>query len=269
MSRFDDALKRWVTKAMTGALTQSELARALMELRTAADADFPTFETLFGQMRKSLVKYYGKGTAKKRISYSHIGVGVFTLADVHAKLRAELDRRIMANADLIKINREQAIDKTLQRFAGWATSIPPTGVGGTTYTAIKSDLAKPAKQLRYEVRRREIDQGHKLMQSISSIIAESGGAIAYQWHSHWRQPGYDYRPDHKERDGRVYAIRNSWAHAAGLINKGDGWTDEMTQPAEEVYCQCDAVYLYALRDLPSAMLTEKGKRALEEVRRAS
>lgn len=54
---------------------------------------------------------------------------------------------------------------------------------------------------------------------------------------------------------------------AGLMKKGpDGYYDEITSVGEEVYCRCAAQFLYALRDLPEAMLTIKGKDELERVR---
>ena len=54
------------------------------------------------------------------------------------------------------------------------------------------------------------------------------------------------------------------------MNKGDGYTDEMTKPGEEVFCRCYVTYLYDLADLPSDMLTQKGKNQVErakEIRR--
>jgi hypothetical protein len=50
----------------------------------------------------------------------------------------------------------------------------------------------------YEARRVMIDQNHKLIANIDNVIATSNNAIAAEWHSHWRQAGYDYREDHKE-----------------------------------------------------------------------
>jgi hypothetical protein len=49
---------------------------------------------------------------------------------------------------------------------------------------------------------------------------------------------------------------------AGLMNKGAGYTDEMTKPGEEVFCRCAMQFVYALRDLPPEMLTHKGETAL-------
>ncbi len=38
----------------------------------------------------------------------------------------------------------------------------------------------------------------------------------------------------------------------------DGYADEITEPFEETGCQCSYEYIYHLRDLPEAMLTEHG-----------
>jgi hypothetical protein len=42
----------------------------------------------------------------------------------------------------------------------------------------------------------------------------------------------------------------------------DGYTDQITQPAEEVNCRCYYEYIYNLADLPDEMLTEKGRKDL-------
>ncbi|WP_249206361.1 hypothetical protein [Burkholderia multivorans] len=188
------------------------------------------------------------------------------MASSARRLRPELDKRVRASVDLIKLNRERAVEQMLQRFAGWTSSIPDGGSRAIEKPEVREDIAKSVRQLRYEERRVSIDQGHKLMSSINAVIAEQTQAIAMMWRSHWRQAGYDYRPDHKERDKRFYVVRGSWALQQGLITKGDGYLDEITQPAEEPFCRCYGVYVNNLRDLPPEMLTEKGRRALEETR---
>ena len=115
-------------------------------------------------------------------------------------------------------------------------------------------------------RRVIIDQGHKLASSINAVVAEEGGAIAGIWHSHYRQPNYNYREDHKERDDLVYLMRSSWARDEGLVKAGPaGYADDITQPGEEINCRCFWEYIYNLRDLPSDMLTAKGESALAGV----
>jgi hypothetical protein len=191
----------------------------------------------------------------------------FTLERLKPFARAELDKRIQASAGLIKINREQAIDKTLQRFSGWATSIPDQGSRVVDKPEVKEHIAKPIQQVKYEARRVSIDQGAKLVAAVNEVVATQGGVIAYRWRSHWKRAGYDYREDHKERDQQIYLIRDSWAKQDGLVKAGSaGYYDEITAAAQEPFCQCYVVALYALRELPEEMLTERGKKLLDETR---
>ena len=176
----------------------------------------------------------------------------------------------MASAQLIKLNRQQSIAKTLQRFSGWATSIPAGGSKAVDKPEVRDDLKKALRSLPYEERRVAIDQGHKLVATINDLVAVEGGAIAGEWHSNFRQPGYDARPDHKERDGGVYLIRGNWASAQGLVKPGPaGWSDSITQPAEEPFCRCQFHYIYSLRRLPEGMLTAKGRAALQTAQRVA
>jgi len=188
----------------------------------------------------------------------------FTLEKVKPKIRAELDRRIMASANLIKLNRAAAIEKTLQRFSGWATSIPDGGSRSVDKLDVKDNIRKSLASLQYEERRVAIDQGHKFVSSLNNIIAVDAGAIAGKWKSNWKQAGYNYRKDHKERDQKIYLIRNNWAKEKGLVKVGpDGYMDDITMPGEEVFCSCKYIYLYNLRDLPDNMLTNAGKEVIK------
>jgi hypothetical protein len=240
------------------------------ELRAAAERSLISAASLEQQLRDGLAAIYRRMVDEGGVIKYNPGVERFTLEKIKPALRAELDRRIMASADLIKLNRAQAIDKTLQRFQGWSTSIPPGGVSGETRAEVKKTIRKSLGALPFEERRVLIDQGHKLVSSINDIIASDGGAIAGEWRSHYRQSGYDYREDHKERDSKVYLIRDSWAHRAGLVKKGGRpFVDEIEAPAQLPFCRCFYVYKYALRDLPEEMLTAKGKTSLNAVRSAA
>ncbi len=195
----------------------------------------------------------------------HPGVAKFGIEQVQPRLRTLLQSRILASADLIKLNREQAMETTLRRFSGWASSQPP---GGAPVDAreVKTHIAKTMQQSSYEERRMLIDQGHKLSAAINQTIAEGNGAIAAEW-NHVHSKNYDARPEHVARDGRIYLIRDSWAHEKGLVKPGkNGYTDEITQPAYEPYCRCTYHYYYALSKLPPDMLTNKGRDLLEQPR---
>ena len=217
------------------------------------------------QLREALAAIYKRLVDQGGAIKHHPGVSRFRLERLRNDLRLELDKRIMASADLIKLNREQAKAKTLQRFSGWATSIPKGGSDQVDKNAEKANIKKALGSLPFEERRVLIDQGHKLTASINEVIARDNNAIALRWVSHWRQAGYNYRVDHKERDGHVYLLRTSWARTAGLIKPGEaGYYDEVTAVGEEPFCRCYATYIYNLRDLPDDMLTQKGTKALAE-----
>jgi len=216
------------------------------------------------RLREALTQVYKRITGPGALS-RHVGADPNLIARLAPRLRNELDRRIMTARDLIRFHREEAINRTLRRFAGWGTSIPPGGTSNEARASKKMEIKKALASLPFEERRVIIDQQQKLTAAFHSIIATEGGAIAGEWHSHWRAPGYDYRPDHKERDGKVYAIKGCSAHAAGLMNRGSGFTEDMSAPTQEPNCRCSMTYYYNLRQLPPSMLTIKGRAALLEV----
>jgi hypothetical protein len=246
--------------------SQKRIDGWLAKLRAAACAQMMPERQMQAQLRKAMEAIYRRLVLQGQVwKYQEDSVSKFTLANVKPKLRAELDRRIAASADLIRLNREAAIQKTLQRFSGWSTSIPKGGTLAPGKGAAAMDIRKGMAQLGFVERRVMIDQGHKLVSAINDIVATDGGAIAAIWRSNWRQKNYDYREDHKERDEHVYLIRDSWAHKAGLVKPGKvGYTDQITQPGEEVYCRCNYQYLYTLGKLPPEMLTGKGKAKLAQ-----
>lgn len=237
------------------------------QLRRAAERTMRPQHTIAKMLRDALDGIYRKLVEKQGALRFHPGVARFTLERLRPQLRGELDRRILASADLIRLNRKNAIEKTLQRFAGWSTSIPKGGSSQVNRAETKRRIRKSMRGLPFEERRVLIDQGHKLTAAISQTIAQGGGAIAGTWRSNFRQPGYDYRPDHKERDGEVYALRGNWAMDGGLMKAGPaGYYDQITAVGEEPFCRCYMIWIYNLRDLPDDMLTVKGRRELEAVR---
>jgi hypothetical protein len=236
-------------------------------IRTAAEQSLVPAQRMEKMLRDGLSKVYHRLVDKGELARHHPGIELFTIAKLKPRLRLELDRRIMASADLIKLNRKASIEKTLQRFSGWATSVP---VGGTTpaqRTKARKDIRKALAQLPFDERRVLIDQSAKFTAAISDIVAMDNGAIAAQWSSRWRTAGYDYREDHKEFDEKVFAIRDNWAMKQGLMKSGpNGFSDKIEQPAELPFCQCRWIYKFNLRDLPRDMLTAKGERMLKQVK---
>ncbi|EPY7061488.1 hypothetical protein ACXEHR_003205 [Klebsiella pneumoniae] len=258
-----------------GYTSRQELEQWQAIIRQAAESE--TDDDYMSMVSDRLRKAYDLQVSKAGALERHKGLSRFTLNYMEPKLRSELDRRILASADLIKLNRTAAINKTVQRFSGWATSIPVQDyVGGGLSASSRSGIVanaqhiqKSAEQVDYEARRVMIDQSHKLIANIDNIIATGNNAIAAEWHSHWRQPGYDYREDHKERDKLIYLIRGNWAQKNGYVKAGPaGYLDEITQPGEEVFCRCYVTYLYNLRSIPEDMLTQKGRKFLESMKAA-
>ena len=247
-----------------GFTNQSELDRWIGRLRFAATHMMQSSAVTDRKVSQALTQGYEARIKRDREIALKEGVSRFTVEKIKPKLRSELNRRIRASADLIKLNRDEAIAKTLRRFEGWTSSIPPGGTSGdVTRRDKKREIYRDLKQMPFVERRVLIDQGHKLASNISSILAVQNNAIAAKWHSRWRVPGYDYREDHRERDEHVYLIRGSWAQNKGLVKPSlAGYSDEITQPAEEPFCMCNFQYLYFLPELPADMLTEAGRKTI-------
>lgn len=238
-------------------------------IRRAAIGAMLTPDQMEAMLRDSLNSIYSRLVESGGILKTH-SINRFTLAHLAPRLRAELDRRLVASASLIKLNREQMIARTQQRFVGWATSVPAGGSKAADKVEAKANIRKALASLPFEQRRVMIDQGHKLTASINEIVATDQGAIAVEWHSHWRQPGYNFREDHKERDEQVYALRGNWAMTKGLMRPGQaGYYEQITAFGEEPFCRCYGRYIYSLRRLPDDMVTAKGREALATVKAAA
>jgi hypothetical protein len=247
--------------------SEERLQSWLFKLAEAAKRSLVPESRLQASVANMLRRVYGREMRGLERRYSTLSQ--FTLAQIKPRLRDELDRRILASAGLIKLNRQRAIADTLQRFAGWTTSIPKGGSDVVDRREIKETVRRGISGLAFRERRVVIDQGHKLAAAINDIVAADGGAIAAIWHHvPERRPAYDARPEHVARNKKVYLIRDAWAKRDGLVKPGAaGYTDGITQPGEEVFCRCSYEYLFALRDLPSDMVTAKGKQALFGARR--
>jgi hypothetical protein len=248
--------------------SQKRLDAWLQRLEIAARGALVDPSVLQREVCEALAQTYKRTVEGRGLVRLHKGVSEFTLASIKPKLRAELDRRVLASAQLIKLNREASIRRTLQRFAGWATSVPAGGTDVVQRKKTVDSVRKGIAALPFEERRVVIDQGHKLNSAVNDIVARDGGAIAAKWrHVMERGAGYKPRPEHVARNNLVYVLRDCWAMRDGLMKlAGAQYSDEVTQPGEEVFCRCTYEYLYNLRDLPPAMLTVKGREELARVR---
>lgn len=240
--------------------SQERLDYWLRRLEEAARAALVPEAQLAQTLSGALNQVFRRVTKPKAMAKVRPGAEPFTLDMIKPKLRAELDRRILASANLIKLNREASVARTLQRFAGWASSVPKGGTEIAKRQQVKETVRRGISGLPFEERRVITDQGHKLVAAIDEIVAVDGGAIAAIWHHVMEGGGYQARPKHEARDGDVFLLRDSWADRQGLV-KLDGrmYTDQVEQPAELPFCRCRYQYLYSLRELPPSMVTAKGR----------
>jgi len=242
-------------------------------IEAAAASSFVSMDEVERDVRKTMTLAYYRMVTKGGLLKRMPQISAYTLQRLTPALQSELNRRIISSIDLIKLNRPVAIAKTVQRFTGWATSVPEGGFssdvrkGTYKYVEVKQDLQKAMSALPFEERRVIIDQNAKLMSAINSTVALGGGAIAAIWQSHKHQKGYDGRPQHNKRDGDMFLVRDSWVIEKGLVKRGAGaYTDSIEQPGEFVFCRCSWIYIFNLRDLPADWLTKKGTEVLAQAR---
>ena len=256
-----EALKHFQENGFTSA---SDLTDWLLTLRYALEKELPTDEASRKEIAAVLQRVYGRDL-RSGIVQRVPGVSRYTIDRIAPQLRAELDRRIFASADLIRLNKKAAVEKTLQRFSGWTTSQPPGG-SKTPVRQVAAEILKPSRQLKFERRRVAIDQGHKLSASISHVVAIGSGAIGCIWHDRGEHDrGYDARPEHLARSGKLFLLSDSWAIDQGLVKRGSApyYDDLEDQAAVLPYCSCYVTWLTAPRDLPAELLTAKGRAFVE------
>lgn len=253
-----EGLKRF---AQSGPPSDAELQDWTMRLAREIDIALPTDAESQKLLRDVLSTVYARQIERGGIRKRVPEVLRYTIDRVEPTLRAELDRRIFAGADLIKINKEQRKAETLRRFAGWITSIPIGGRAKADIRQAASEILKPIKQVKFEARRVAIDQGHKLNAAVAHVVAMDSGAIAAIWHDRGEfDHGYDARPEHLKRSGKLFLVRSSWAMDGGLVKRGSApYTDEIEQVAEFPFCSCTYEYISSPGRLPDELLTAKGR----------
>lgn len=239
------------------------------ELRRVAEQSLPPWTDVERLVRERLTAVYARQVDRGSVLTRHAGVSRYTLDRLKPTLREELRRRTAANIDLIRLNRDEAVDRTVKRFRAWGTSLPPQPSAGADKAEEKRLLRKSLASLPYADRRLHIDQAAKLSAAISATVAVDAGALGAFWHSHKYQAGYRGRPTHNARDGKFFLMRDSWAQAKGFLKVGpNGNMDSIEQAAEWPFCRCTWSYVYAMRSVPRECVTVAGEAALREARAA-
>lgn len=248
--------------------SQDALESWTRRIEEAARVSLIPEAVLVRNMRDALQRVFMRTLKPTQLLKRHKGLQLYTLNSIQPKLHAELNRRIMASANLIKLNRTSSIQRTLQRFSGWATSVPAGG-GTQSRKEVRETVRRGIAGLPFEERRVIVDQGHKLVAAVNELVAVEGGAIAAIWRHVKEGGGYQARPIHEARDGDLYWVRGNWVIAKGLAKRGGlEYTDEVEQPGELVFCRCWWQFFYNLRELPRELLTDEGREQLKQARAA-
>jgi hypothetical protein len=243
-----------------GYVSSDQIEMWIARLRNAAEQDLGPEGKIDAEVNRSLQTIFDRLIERGKIFEYVPEVSRFTLAIIRPKLHAELDRRIAASVNKIKLNRREAVDRTLSRFQGWSTSIPAGGDDTIDKIETRTEIGKSVARVRYERALVDRDQGHKLIANIADIVATDAGAIAGVWHDHGEHdPSYDARKEHMARAGKTYLIRNSWAHQQGLVRAPNGFVDEYEMVGQAVSCRCWYKYITSPRRLPDGFLTKKGQ----------
>lgn len=235
----------------------------MIQVQAAAEREYPA-QQVSDALRRSLDAVFSSQVSKGGLA-KDLSLHPYKIHNLTPKLRNELDRRVMASAQLIRLNRNEAMARTLKRFAGWATSVP-VGGGDVDKRETKTDVVKSLKQLSYIDRRLMIDQAAKFKAALTEITALDNGAIFAYWKSQWRVAGYNYDKSHKSLDGKVFVVRDNWAMKNGLMKlDGEQYTDEVKEaPSQRPFCQCRYSWRFDLADIPENMLTEEGREYLKK-----
>lgn len=248
--------------------SKTRVQKWVRALRRAAETATGSPHLLEDEIRRTLRKAYSQQVTGGVLARRQ-GVPAYTVRNLSPALQRELSRRIQAAADLITLNRTQAIERTLQRFSGWATAQNPGRGTPEKVREIRADIARPVRSQPFEKRRVIIDQTAKLNSNINYLVASDNKAIAVVWDANAGRPNYNHRKEHLARDGKIYVLRDGWAYRQGLITRGAGIYEDMDGFGELPFCSCRGRYLYHLDQLPDDMLTEKARKALGTERKVA
>jgi hypothetical protein len=117
-------------------------------------------------------------------------------------------------------------------------------IGGTKDKSTRRKVTEIKRELRHLTKWTQLFYIYKassLSAEIEFLFVLEGCPIAAIWHySQLDEQGeYQKTYNHKERDGRVYAVRGNWAIDKGLMKaEPNGYLDETSRPKQEIGCMC-------------------------------
>ena len=212
-------------------------------------------------LARTLSNAFERLIVRRGIARFHVGLSASTFGRLEPVLRNELVDRLLGAQALLRLREEEATLSSLRKFSGWAMTIPRGGAKPFERALKKAEIKKPLASLPFESGRAIAAQGEALQVAFNEIISREGKALCAEWHSRWRQPGYAYRDDHKDRDLKFFAFKDSWAAKQGLLVPLPS-VDSVTFPGQERGCRCFHRYFYTLESLPREVLSSRGLLAL-------
>ena len=242
-------------KEISGDPDMDQLTRWLDWVRSALQGEMPSDRVIFDLVHRYMTARYA--TITRSVKKRHALPRSFSPDMIAAEYRHYLRDRITASVELIKLNRDEEIERQTRRFAGWATGASLSDKSDDDFNELKKSTRKSIAGMTFIRRRVCTDQGHKLMAAIDDTIALQYGAVAREWRHVIPHSGYQSREEHLERDHRIYAIRGIDGVKAGK----DGYVDELPdQPGELPYCSCFYRSIYDVDELPREMRSVAGAR---------
>jgi hypothetical protein len=244
------------------------------KLRLAADAEHDhqaTYERVRRGMESQFERHMrSQGVAARK----RPKIEPWTRERLMPEARDELENRIHAATDLIRLNRDEAVDRTVRRFKAWVSSVPAGGRVKPDTKAAHASVGKEARDARFIERRVAIDQTAKMLANVSDIVATGNGAIGGFWDATF-DIVRDHRTNHVGWHDLWFTAKDNWALKAGYVRSPNGMIgdrfgppsrpkadDNTVMPARAINCRCLLRYVYDLEDVPDDILTDKGHAAL-------
>ena len=138
--------------------------------------------------------------------------------------------------------------------------------GGTKDKTTRSRIAEIKRELRSLAKWDRLFYAYKVISFPAEIehifVLASHEPVAAIWHYSDLDAQGEYQKtyNHQQRDGRVYAVRDSWAIEKSLMKVGQaGYLDEISRPGQEIGCMCSLEWVTSLPNVPAEMLTAKAR----------
>ncbi|MDE1990791.1 MAG: hypothetical protein KGI82_10020, partial [Betaproteobacteria bacterium] len=110
---FYDLVRQAVAQASEhGPPSEAQLDALLVQIRLAAQRSLLSDAEVNAQLKRHFAGLYNRLIVRGKIFERMRGVERFTAAQVAPAIRAELDRAILASADLIRLNKAAEVEKT-------------------------------------------------------------------------------------------------------------------------------------------------------------